>query len=113
MSRLHFGQTVSMISYYINIVLIVISPISYMDDPTGGMWIYLIFFMFPLIRILPRIMRRIKAKNAGNEQPQPQEPFQQEPKKERQWMPKFEKESFFEEEKPDKKDGWLSKGDFK
>ena len=84
-----------------------------MEDPTGGMWIYLIFFMFPLIRILPRIMIRLKAKNAGKEQPKPQESYQQEPKKERTWMPKFEREPFFEEKKPDKKDGWLSKNDFK
>ena len=84
-----------------------------MEDPTGGMWIYLIFFMFPLIRILPRIMRRLKAKNAGKEQPKPQESYQQEPKKERTWMPKFEREPLFEEKKPDKKDGWLSKNDFK
>ena len=84
-----------------------------MEDPTGGMWIYLIFFMFPLIRILPRIMRRLKAKNAGKEQPKPQESYQQEPKKERTWMPKFEREPFFEEKKPDKKDGWLSKNDFR
>ena len=84
-----------------------------MEDPTGGMWIYLVFFMFPLIRILPRIMRRLKAKNAGKEQPKPQESYQQEPKKERTWMPKFEREPFFEEKKPDKKDGWLSKNDFK
>ena len=72
---------------------------------------YFIFFMFPLVRILPRLMRKLKAKNDGKEQPQ--ESYQQEPKKERSWMPKFERESFFEEEKPDKKDGWLSKGDFK
>ena len=66
-------------------------------------------------------MRRLKAKNAGKEQPKPQESYQQEPKKERSWMPKkerswmpkIERESFFAEEKPDKKDGWLSKGDFK
>ena len=62
-----------------------------MDDPTGGMWIYFIFFLFPLIRILPRLMRKLKAKNAGKEQPQ--ESYQQEPKKERMWMPKLEKES--------------------
>ena len=56
-------------------------------------------------------MRKLKAKSAGKEQPQ--ESYQQEPKKERSWMPKLERGSFFEEEKPDKKDGWLSKGDFK
>jgi hypothetical protein len=93
------------------ILLILISPLTYMEDPTGGMWIYFIFFLFPLVRILPRLMRKLKAKNAGKEQPQ--ESYQQEPKKERSWMPKFERESFFEEEKTDKKDGWLSKGDFK
>jgi len=102
-----------MISCHINIVLILISPLTYMEDPTGGMWIYFIFFLFPLVRILPRLMRKLKAKNAGKEQPQPQESYQQEPKKERTWMPKLERKSFFEEEKPDKKDGWLSKGDFK
>ena len=56
-------------------------------------------------------MRKLKAKNAGKEQPQ--ESYQQEPKKERKWMPKIERESFFQEEKPNKDDGWLSKGDFK
>ena len=58
-------------------------------------------------------MRRLKAKNAGKEQPQPQETYQQEPKKERSWMPKLDRQPFFQEEKPDKKDGWLSKGDVK
>jgi hypothetical protein len=84
-----------------------------MEDPTGGMWIYFIFFLFPLVRILPRLMRKLKAKNAGKEQPRPQESYQQEPKKKRSWMPKIERESFFQEEKPNKDDGWLSKGDFK
>ena len=100
-----------MISYHTNIVLILISPLTYMEDPTGGMWIYFIFFLFPLVRILPRLMRKLKAKNAGKEQPQ--ESYQQEPRKERKWMPKIERESFFQEEKPNKDDGWLSKGDFK
>jgi hypothetical protein len=87
-----------------------------MEDPTGGMWIYFIFFLFPLVRIIPRLMRKLKAKSAGKEQPQEsyqQESYRQEPKKGRSWMPKLERGSFFEEEKPDKKDGWLSKGDFK
>ena len=108
-----------MISYHTNIVLILISLLSYMEDPTGGMWIYFIFFLFPLARILPRLIRKLKAKNAGKEQPQ--ESYQQEPRKERSWMPKLERkwmpkverEPFFGEEKIDKKDGWLSKGDFK
>ena len=104
---------------HMTILLILISPLTYMEDPTGGMWIYFIFFLFPLARILPRLIRKLKAKNAGKEQPQ--ESYQQEPKKERKWMPKLERkwmpkverEPFFGEEKPDKKDGWLSKGDFK
>mgnify|MGYP003311765183 CR=1 FL=1 len=37
-----------------------------MDDPTGGMWIYFIFFLIPLARILPRIIRKFK--NKGTEQ---------------------------------------------
>ena len=56
-------------------------------DPTGGMWIYLIFFMIPLVRIIPRILRKYRHKNAGLE-PEP-------------------------EPKPDSKDGWVGKADFK
>ena len=36
-------------------------------DPTGGMWIYLIFFIIPLVRILPRLLRKYRHKNVGSE----------------------------------------------
>ncbi len=39
-----------------------------MEDPTGGMWIYLIFLMIPLARIIPRLLRKYRGKNL-----QPQE----------------------------------------
>ena len=45
-----------------------------MEDPTGGMWIYLIFFLIPLVRIIPRIIRKYKRKNAGLE-PEPAEKY--------------------------------------
>jgi len=38
-----------------------------MEDPTGGLWIYLIFLIIPLARILPRILRKYRRKNAGSE----------------------------------------------
>ena len=87
-----------------------------MDDPTGGMWIYFIFFLIPAARLLPRLIRRIKGKNAG----MGQQKFGAEPQKyapESRWKPKQmqkPKEQFFFEEKPKKKeDGWLNKDDFK
>ena len=39
-----------------------------MDDPTGGMWIYFIFFLIPLVRIIPRMLRRMKNKNSTKPQ---------------------------------------------
>ena len=39
-----------------------------MDDPTGGMWIYFIFFLIPLVRIIPRLLRRMKNKNSAKPQ---------------------------------------------
>ena len=33
-----------------------------MDDPTGGMWIYLIFLIIPLARIIPRLLRKYRNK---------------------------------------------------
>ena len=42
-----------------------------MEDPTGGMWIYFIFFLIPLVRIIPRLLRRMKNKNSS----QPQSSF--------------------------------------
>ena len=38
-----------------------------MEDPTGGMWIYLIFLIIPLARILPRLLRKYRNKNTGSE----------------------------------------------
>ena len=85
-----------------------------MDDPTGGMWIYFIFFLIPAARFLPRLLRRIKGKNTVTGQ----QKFGAEPQKyepEPRWKPKSKpKEKFFVEEKPPKKDdGWLNKDDFK
>ena len=94
-----------------------------MEDPTGGMWIYLIFLAIPLARILPRMLRKYRRKNAGLEpepaekdlarkfftsQPEPEPPkYRAEPPKYRAEPPK-ESQS-----KPDKKDGWVGKDDFK
>ena len=39
------------------LLILIVNQID-MDDPTGGMWIYLIFLAFPLARILPRILRK-------------------------------------------------------
>ena len=87
-------------------------------DPTGGMWIYLIFFMIPLVRIIPRILRKYSRKNAGLE-PEPAEKdylgkfFTSEQVPE---PPKYREPTPPEPEpepKPDSKDGWVGKDDFK
>ena len=76
-------------------------------DPTGGMWIYLIFLIIPLARILPRMLRKYRRKNAGLE-PDPAEKdlarkfFASQPEPPKEPLPK-----------PDKKDGWVGKNDFK
>jgi hypothetical protein len=85
-------------------------------DPTGGMWIYLIFFMIPLVRIIPRLLKKYRQKNTGLE-PEPAEKghagrfFTSErmptPSEYRE-PPPPEPQS-----KPDKKDGWVGKDDFK
>ena len=85
-------------------------------DPTGGMWIYLIFFAIPLVRIIPRMLRKYRRKNAGLE-PEPAEKDHlgqfftseqtPEPPKYRE-PPPPERQS-----KPDSKDGWVGKDDFK
>lgn len=85
-----------------------------MEDPTGGMWIYLIFLAIPLARILPRMLRKYRRKNAGLE-PEPAEKdlgrqfftSQPEPPKYREEPPKEL------QPKPNKKDGWVGKDDFK
>ncbi len=86
-----------------------------MEDPTGGLWIYLIFLIIPLARILPRILRKYRHKNAGLE-PEPAEKdqgrqfFTRQPEPE---PPKYSEEHPKElRPKPDKKDGWVGKDDF-
>ena len=92
-------------------------------DPTGGMWIYLIFLIIPLARILPRMLRKYRRKNAGLE-PEPAEKDlarkffarqpEPEPPKYRGEPPKYREEPPKEPQpKPDKKDGWVGKNDFK
>ena len=87
-----------------------------MEDPTGGLWIYLIFLIIPLARILPRILRKYRRKNAGLE-PEPAEKHY-----DRQFFtskrmpepPRFREEPSQEPQpKPNKKDGWVGKDDFK
>ena len=87
-----------------------------MEDPTGGLWIYLIFLIIPLARILPRILRKYRRKNAGLE-PEPAEKY-----RDRQFFtnrrmpepPRFrEKPPKEQQPKSDKKDGWVGKDDFK
>ncbi len=95
-----------------------------MEDPTGGLWIYLIFLLIPLSRILPRILRKYRRKNAGSEADEqdsqegffandllPERPrFRQVPPE----PPRFrEKEPPEPQPKPEKKDGWVGKDDFK
>tara|TARA_B100001245_G_C22781375_1_gene377300 strand:- start:344 stop:613 length:270 start_codon:yes stop_codon:yes gene_type:complete len=85
-------------------------------DPTGGMWIYLIFFMIPLVRIIPRLLKKYRQKNTGLE-PEPAEKghagrfFTSE----RMSTPSEYREPPPPEPqpKPDKKDGWVGKDDFK
>ena len=95
-----------------------------MDDPTGGMWIYLIFIIIPLARIIPRLLR--KYRNKGLE-PKPDEQHPQNDFFTNELLPKRprfreaeppERPRFREREppepqpKPDKKDGWVGKDDF-
>ena len=95
-----------------------------MEDPTGGLWIYLIFLIIPLTRILPRILRKYRRKNAGSESDKQhsQEGFfandlLPERPRFRQYKtgpPRFrEKEPPEPQPKPEKKDGWVGKDDFK
>ena len=95
-----------------------------MDDPTGGMWIYLIFLIIPLARIIPRLLR--KYRNNGvmprsdeqhsqeeffTNQKMPEPPRFREP--ESQEPPRFREPEPQPQPKPDKKDGWVGKDDFK
>ena len=91
-----------------------------MDAPTGGMWIYLIFFIIPLVRIVPRMLRKYRGKSGPMAPGKLDQMFNPKPKWEPE-PPREPKESFFQEEpkKPffqeekKKDDGWLSKDDFK
>ena len=97
-----------------------------MDDPTGGMWIYLIFLIIPLARIIPRLLRKYRNNGVmprsdqqysqeefftNQKMPEPprfREPESQEPPRFREPEPEPQPQP-----KPDKKDGWVGKDDFK
>jgi len=88
-------------------------------DPTGGMWIYLIFLIIPLARIIPRLLRKYRGGSMGArpDESHPREEFftnQKVPEPPRFREP--EPPRFREPEpqpKPNKKDGWVGKDDFK
>ena len=79
-------------------------------DPTGGMWIYLIFLIIPLARILPRMLMKYRKKGLGSgpEEQHQDGLFSNKLIPER---PRFREEEP-PEPKPDKKDGWVGKDDF-
>ncbi len=87
-------------------------------DPTGGMWIYLIFLIIPLARIIPRLLRKYRGGATGSrpDESHPREEFFTNEKMPE--PPRFrepEPPRFREPEpqpKPDKKDGWVGKDDF-
>ena len=84
-------------------------------DPTGGMWIYLIFLIIPLARIIPRLLRKYRSGSMGTSpnEPYPSEEFftnQKTPEPPRFREPEPQPEP---QPKPDKKDGWVGKDDFK
>ena len=82
-----------------------------MEDPTGGMWIYLIFLIIPLARILPRLLRKYRNKSPEADESYSQKGFftnerMSEP-------PRFRgNEPPEPQPKLDKKDGWVGKDDF-
>ena len=84
-----------------------------MEDPTGGMWIYLIFLIIPLARILPRLLRKYRNKKT---EPEPDEQYSQKEffanKRISEPLRFREKEPPEPQPKPDKKDGWVGKDDF-
>ena len=84
-----------------------------MDDPTGGMWIYLIFLIIPLARIIPRLLRKYRNKGV---MPRSDQQYSQEEFFTNQKMPeppRFREPEPEPQPKPDKKDGWVGKDDFK
>ena len=83
-----------------------------MEDPTGGMWIYLIFLIIPLARIIPRMLKKYRNKGLGSgpEEQHQDGLFSNKLIPER---PRFrEREPPEPQPKPDKKDGWVGKDDF-
>ena len=88
-------------------------------DPTGGMWIYLIFLIIPLARIIPRLLRKYRGGSMGArpDESHPREEFF--PNQKVPAPPRFREPApprFREPEpqpKPNKKDGWVGKDDFK
>ena len=89
-----------------------------MEDPTGGMWIYFIFFLIPLVRILPRMLKKYRRKIAGLE-PEPDEKYKakkffvREPEPEPPRYTEKPPPAPEPEPEPDSKDGWMKKDDFK
>ena len=94
-----------------------------MDDPTGGMWIYLIFLIIQLARIIPRLLRKYRGGSMGarpdeshpreeffTNQKMPEPPRFREPEPPRFREPEPQAEP---QPKPDKKDGGVGKDDFK
>ncbi|SVE40657.1 uncharacterized protein METZ01_LOCUS493511 [marine metagenome] len=82
-------------------------------DPTGGMWIYLVFLIIPLARILPRLLRKYRNKNTLSE-PASQDSQRKFFKERMPEPPRFREEEPPEPQpKSDKKDGWVGKDDFK
>ena len=82
-----------------------------MEDPTGGMWIYLIFIIIPLARILPRLLRKYRSGATGSrpDESYPREKFLTDQKMSE--PPRFREPE--PQPKPDKKVGWIGKDDFK
>ena len=88
-------------------------------DPTGGMWIYLIFLIIPLARIIPRLLLNYRGCSMGarTDESHPREEFftnQKVPEPPRFREP--EPPRFREPEpqpRPNKKDDWVGKDDFK
>ena len=88
-------------------------------DPTGGMWIYLIFLIIPLARIIPRLLRKYRGGSMGArpDESHPREEFftnqkMPEPPRFREpYPPRFREPE--PQPKPNKKDGWVVKDDFK
>ncbi len=85
-----------------------------MEDPTGGMWIYLIFLLIPLARIIPRLLRKYRGKNLHEPEPEEQPPERKFFRERMPDPPRFRPEPPKEPEpQEDKKDSWMNKDDFR